>query len=658
MSAERYAASLCGMSDFLIRSKQSKWFMRSCPIPHCDCRRSSLLRCGFRRGRELAFAVVAGLAASLLSAALLVAQQSEPETTEPPSQTRDQNQTLEQAPATASTDGTSSAADTRITIRGQVRDALTGEPLARALVRVEGDSPIGTLTDSEGRFEIPGVPTGQQIVKVRKPGYYDRSSAGTENDTSASAHNILVAAPMPELSLALAPTGSIRGEIVLSTGDPALGITVDLFRRSVRDGRGQWRWHAVAQTDSEGRYRFANLTAGSYMLYTESTIEGGAGVSLFEPGSASKVALSGYPGLFYPEARSLEAAARISIGDGEQAQANFALRPEPFYAVSAKVLFPGSTSAAAQVEANVLDASGHRLVYSAQFDAATGTVQSVLPNGSYTLLVSSQPENAALLLRGKELIATTASNAHGLAGSVQFSVAGGAVTSLSIPLAAPPAHQLQLTVIHALTRSTAESASATSPVRQGSIDVTASEGDGISAGLVNSFAVQMQPGLNSTSFLPPGSYWLRATTGSTGFCEHSFTVAGASLAREPLLMSLGGTVPSMELTVRDDCARLSLSLPPALQALTPGEEHNYTVYVVPAFDSTSAVEPITLGPSGGSLTVDGLTPGDYRVYTLSESEHLEYHNAAAMAALSNSGQPVTLSPGATSYLVLEVPAGQ
>ena len=112
----------------------------------------------------------------------------------------------------------------------------------------------------------------------------------------------------------------------------------------------------------------------------------------------------------------------------------------------------------------------------------------------------------------------------------------------------------------------------------------------------------------------------------------------------------------MELILREDCAKLTLNLPQALDALAPGEEPFYTVYVVPEFDSTGDVQPSTLRPStGGSVTLENLTPGSYRVYTFEGPARLEYRNPAALAVLPNPGQEVTLSPGSTSNLVLEVP---
>jgi hypothetical protein len=69
------------------------------------------------------------------------------------------------------------------------------------------------------------------------------------------------------------------------------------------------------------------------------------------------------------------------------------------------------------------------------------------------------------------------------------------------------------------------------------------------------------------------------------------------------------------------------------------------------------VEPVTMRPtSGANITVGGLAPGDYHVYTFPSPVALEYRNREALAALSTPGQAVTLSPGATSSLVLEAPA--
>ncbi len=153
-----------------------------------------------------------------------------------------------------------------------------------------------------------------------------------------------------------------------------------------------------------------------------------------------------------------------------------------------------------------------------------------------------------------------------------------------------------------------------------------------------------------------GSEWLNTEINNPSLCMDSFSAGGANLAREPLTVAPGTSPPPMELTLRDDCAKLTLTLPSALADFLPGEEPFYTVYVVPDFDTTADIPPMTVHPSSGaSLTVDGLTPGSYHVYTFNEPVRLEYRNQAALAALPTAGQQVTLSPGTTGNLGLEVP---
>jgi hypothetical protein len=55
------------------------------------------------------------------------------------------------------------------------------------------------------------------------------------------------------------------------------------------------------------------------------------------------------------------------------------------------------------------------------------------------------------------------------------------------------------------------------------------------------------------------------------------------------------------------------------------------------------------------MTLNSLTPGNYHVYTFPGAVELEYRNREALAALKNQGQAITLSPGTTGNLIVEVP---
>lgn len=58
----------------------------------------------------------------------------------------------------------------RTTLRGVVVDALHGDPLPNAMIRLV-DAHRGVLTDSLGRFVIAGVPLGADVMAVKQYGY-------------------------------------------------------------------------------------------------------------------------------------------------------------------------------------------------------------------------------------------------------------------------------------------------------------------------------------------------------------------------------------------------------------------------------------------------------------------------------------------------------
>jgi len=540
-----------------------------------------------------------------------------------------------------------------VTVHGTVSSA-TGEPLPRALVHIEGDAEAGALTDGEGRFEIPGVPAGPQTFQIRKPGFFDHPSslpAELSEDPSNLSHNILVAAGMRDIAFTMAPYCAIRGQIDLSSGDPADGIVVQLLRRIVEDGRGSWQVTATTKTNHDGAYRFGNLQDGIYMLHAMPALDSQPATNLAAAGSAAVQRL-GYPSVFYPDSRDRSGATKIHLTGGDQAQANFTLALEPFYSVTASAAIPhlgvSRSSGPAQFTATLFGAGDLPLPYDVQFDPQTGTLQTVLPSGSYTLFVSGGPNLQRQFVRAQTGVLDPESVPPVFNGYLDFTVAGHPIAGLRVPIGQAPSNVVNLTV------SRTASSNAAAAGERGSINVLATPaGDAI--GRFSFFAVEMSPGPNPAMPLPPGSYWLRSDASGQELCEQSFTVAGTNLTREPLTVSPTGAAPPVELVLRDNCARLSLSLPDSLAGFLPGEEPSYTVLVVPDFDSTQLVEPQTLRPSSGSVTVQHLRPGSYRVYTLDGPVRIEYRNPAVLAGLSIPGQQIVLSEGATANLVLEVP---
>ncbi len=71
------------------------------------------------------------------------------------------------------------------TLNGVVRDRLTGETLPNALVRVAG-SDYGTVTNKDGRFYLPNVPTDTSTIEVSYLGYKVNNTQLTPEDNKRS----------------------------------------------------------------------------------------------------------------------------------------------------------------------------------------------------------------------------------------------------------------------------------------------------------------------------------------------------------------------------------------------------------------------------------------------------------------------------------------
>jgi hypothetical protein len=371
---------------------------------------------------------------------------------------------------------------------------------------------------------------------------------------------------------------------------------------------------------------------------------------------------NGFPSQFYQDARELAGAVKIHLAGGQEAEADLSLTLQPFHTVTAQAILPSGHRYGDQnpawegmaLSAQVLDAQGHPLPYVAEYDQATRALHALLPDGTYSFSVTVTFSRVTADMAGNRNF-TPAMDAAPLTGQVEFSVAGHDLANLRIPLLAQRANPLQVTVAYSGVQP--ESGTSTSG-ESGAVYVALSQaGDSLSNGMVSVYADGTGPGQLETTFMTAGSYWAHTSITQHGLCLASFTAGGANLAREPLVIGPAGVTAPLILALRDDCARLTLSLPTTDAALAPGEERWYTVYVVPDFESTENTVPQTLRPtSGGTVTLEGLTPGNYHVYTFAAPLVVEYHNPAALAALPTPGQAITLTAGTTSSLVLEVPA--
>lgn len=540
------------------------------------------------------------------------------------------------------------------TVRGVVLNQATGQPLPRALVRIQGTPERGALTDGEGRFVIHGVPAGTQIFSVTKPGFQEQM--GSDDGPQALSHSVTVSGSMPELTFSLAPKNAIYGHVTLSTGAPAEGIGLVLVRRSVADGRAGWQQGEHHITTPDGSFRFPGLRDGVYLLMTEPEFDSRHAT---EPKCSANAPaqMPGYAIEFYGGGVDLSGAARIVVAGGQSAEVNLALNLTMFHLVEAKVArIP--VGADWGINQSVHDLSGQALEYPIH-EEKDHTLCVYLPDGSYTLEVqaSSQQNEQALAQAGEKRL-------RDLLGLLDFSVDGQPARNLRVALSPGP-----LTAIHMRYEPGPPPPVKLAPQSQDgrtAIDEERADPDAdpLTLSLVRANVVPAQGESDSEAIrvgendyeldsVPPGSYWVHASAARQGVCLGAVTAGGQNLARTPWVV--GASAPGMPIDVilRSDCAKLTVQMPASLSAGSAGEGANLFVYAVPDFDSLEGGYQTQIQQFGErTATIEDITPGPYRVFAFRTPQSIEFRNDAAIDRLGP-GQRITLEPGANANLVLE-----
>lgn len=259
------------------------------------------------------------------------------------------------------------AAQERAAVSGTVIHAITGEPVRRAeviLTFLPGEANPGrtagvslttragaaaqapggirqqsrsAVTGPDGSFRFENVEEGEYGIFIRREGMFPgRHGPGL----SPQRIRVRAGVPVSGLRYALAPQAVISGRVLDEEGEPAQGVQVVAFRRTLAQGgkAGLMSAGSGAQTDDRGYFRLVNLPAGKYLpcvrfTQARTALPDGAGRSIYVP-------------LCYPNALTPEQGAWISVAAGQEvANIDFRLRRAAARRVSGRVLREDGTPA-------------------------------------------------------------------------------------------------------------------------------------------------------------------------------------------------------------------------------------------------------------------------------------------------------------------------
>ena len=541
-------------------------------------------------------------------------------------------------------------------VHGIVVNSVTHEPIGRALV-YSPDNRFATMTDGDGHFEITfvesenssGVDASGSANKIsyqgnnrpfaltaRKPGFLDDPS-GAQNLQSDTAGR--------EITIPLTPEALVVGRVALPNSEASDKIQLELYRRQVQEGRARWFPAGSVSSRSNGEFRFAELSAGTYKLLTRELMD--RDPLIFDPHGQ----LYAYPPVYFPNATDFAAGQTIQLAAGQILQSNILLVRQPYYPIKVAVVHVPSDSGINIV----VSVQGHRGPgYALDYNNEDRMIEGTLPDGNYILEATSYGPNAA-------------------SGLLNISVNGGAVEGPRLIMV--PNGSISVNVKEEFTSSEDTSA-------QSVFHINGSRGNArgprrylnVRLEPADDFGEQRGASLRSPSGpeddslaidgVQPGRYWVRADS-SRGFVA-AITSGTTDLQHQPLVIGLGGSSAPIEITMRDGEAEIDGTIQVAAASFsgtggsttapngtTPVSTETSThVYFVPLLDSSGQFRDVWVPPDGKFATQQ-LPPGTYRVLAFDHpQETLEYRNPEAMRAYETKGQLIRLVAGQKEHLNL------
>jgi hypothetical protein len=491
------------------------------------------------------------------------------------------------------------------TLVGTVVNAITGEPVRRALVEVRSAS---VLADAQGHFEIQGLPAGKVGISARKPGFFSEQEFAQDGSGAPQRPMVEIGADAPPAVVKLYPEGVISGRVT-SNGEALEDVAVRVLKLNVSNGTRHWEPLGNGSTGEDGSFRVANLMPGVYYL-----VAGPHDLPSFAASGKSAVPEFGYPEALFPGVSDVHAATPIVLSAGQEAQADFALPAERVYRVSGIV----SGYAPDQgVELQIINGLGDRLPVPLDFDPATGKFQSKIPAGSYVLRGQAYLEDK---LRQGEVPLTVNSELSGVhialspslpvpvevklqrtrpgRGNENFAPLGFHLQSIGLPLDSSDVY-------------------ADVDPKERKLELN-----------------NVQPGTYSAEIIPNSPWYVQ-----------SATCGDVDLLSQDLKFSPGSPLPAISVVLRDDGAELSVKVSGLEGAAT------VSVLAVPVGKPRMAKMQTAYN---GAAQFRMLAPGDYDVAAVANAGDLEYTNPEAVEPYLTQASRVTLQPNNSKNIGVEV----
>lgn len=517
---------------------------------------------------------------------------------------------------TSSGSSSKSRAET-YTLSGTVTNAVTGEPVRRALVQLSSAVQQSVLTDSDGTFTFDNLPAGQAILAARKPGFFSDQDLSQDWPQQPP---LLVGPEMSPVMLKLTPESVIFGRVLSLDGEPVEGIRVRAIAARVAEGRRLWETRGETSADEDGQFRIANLQPGAYYVAAGPAMRVGRGRRARHE--------EGFAPVFYPGVPDMLSTTPIALGAGQQAETDFSVKPETVYRVSGRTLgVPEGTG----VGLGLINRSGEHLPLPVEMKSG-GEFQARVPAGQYVMEAAAtvqQPESAAQPGGVKYVPVQT------LKGYVPLVVSSD-LTGVQIVLA--PLRPIPVSVVLQAASEAADRAGRRrrGPPQLAGVGLTsvsdtlngrnywaATDVEGNNASLV---LRDVDPGRYSIEINPTGPWYVYSASSGT-----------TDLLRDPLAIVAGARPEPIQIVLRGDGGSINGKIELA------GKSSRGVVLLIRDGVSANQIKSQVTGDEG-SFQFAQLAPGEYRLLAVDHASGFEYKDPEVLGPYLSRATHVSVQP--------------
>ncbi len=238
-------------------------------------------------------------------------------------------------------------ASSKCKLEGQVVNAVTGEPLRKALLRVERYGPAeasvavsnspsvpqwATQTGPDGHFLLSDLDPGTYTLSARRAGFLNYGNEAVSMAFGAAPLKLASGEHRKDIVVKMTPQGFIHGRVLDDDGDPVTSAHVRVFR--LRTVSGEKQAETVAETDVQGdaSFVFGNLTPGRYFVSAQD-------MEMELAAAGRKGPVEVYAPTFFPNVPDAESAAPITLAAGADVRGiDIRLRKARVFHVSGRVV--------------------------------------------------------------------------------------------------------------------------------------------------------------------------------------------------------------------------------------------------------------------------------------------------------------------------------